>query len=176
MKKLCLLGGFLLVSWATSALAEVVVRAKDGRVFRVPLQASEIAAIEFAGQSVGTLVRPQEPPRVAVNANLLSGKWDFVWDRKTSGLIVPEEAPYPVQVTVTGNQQFTARYVSGLYGSYAGQLVFEGGRTLVRMDYSDPARSYTARFEGTLLDDNTIEGRYSDSRGDNFRYRWIRSR
>ena len=130
-------------------------------------------AVAAAQPAPLTPVVPAAPDR---DAGFLAGRWDYVYDATWDGRMQPVEAPYPVDITPSGGNRFTARYGTGLYGSYTGELVSDGGRILVRMRYVDAPKNYTAEFEGTLLDSDTLEGRYTDSRSGKYEFRWTRKK
>ena len=62
MKKALTLASFLVFGCAIAS-SEIVIRTKDGKTFRVPVAASEIASIEF------TASQEQKPTQI------LTGKW-----------------------------------------------------------------------------------------------------
>lgn len=110
-----------------------------------------------------------------LDASRLAGRWDYVYDATWDGIMKPAEPPYPVDIAPAGGSRFTARYGTGLFGSYSGELRRDSaGRVIVVMKYSDPPRNYTAEFEGVLVSPDTMEGRYTDSRGGKYEFRWTK--
>ncbi len=154
----------------------------DFRMHDTDTDGREVASVSFTigqGESVPAPTspiagQPSTPSPAEPAAGFLAGNWDYVWDRTMDGKMVPEEAPYPVVITAAGGNRFTAKYGTGLYGSYTGQLLTQNGRTVVRMHYIDSPRSYVAEFEAILVDKNTIEGRYEDNKGGRYEFRWTR--
>ena len=98
----------------------------------------------------------------------------MVQDSVLDGKMNPEYPPDGVEITFVAGYRFAAKYSSGLYGTYSGEIVISNGQTLIKMVYSDKAGSYTANCEAVLMNSNLIEGRMTDNRKKTMEFRWSR--